>query len=199
MREVFLDPKSIVRPVMNSSLRRSIATLFLSLLLVPVMVLPATAHTSLSSSIPAAGQSLQEFPQVIELVFSEPLLTIGGDGTNYFELLGPAGDRIPLGSIEVDGAEVRAQVFGADFEPGSYRIAYRVVAGDGHVIRGEIAFTYSASIDIDAKAPSSVSVDGKSGDPAVLVLAVLIVITASVIVVLLLRSDPTSRERSDQG
>jgi methionine-rich copper-binding protein CopC len=184
---------------MSSSLRRRIATLFLSLLLVPVIVLPATAHTSLSSSIPAAGQSLQEFPQVIELVFSEPLLTIGGDGTNYFELLGPEGDFIALGTIEVDGAEVRAQVLGADFEPGSYRIAYRVVAGDGHVIRGEIAFTYSASIDIDAKAPSSVSVDGKSGDPAVLVLAVLIVITASVIVVLLLRSDPTSRERSDQG
>jgi methionine-rich copper-binding protein CopC len=184
---------------MSSSLRRRIATLFLSLLLVPVIVLPATAHTSLSSSIPAAGQSLQEFPQVIELVFSEPLLTIGGDGTNYFELLGPEGDFIALGTIEVDGAEVRAQVLGADFEPGSYRIAYRVVAGDGHVIRGEIAFTYSASIDIDAKAPSSVSVDGKSGDPAVLVLAALIVITASVIVVLLLRSDPTSRESSDQG
>ena len=184
---------------MSSSLRRRISTLLLSLLFSPVMVLPATAHTSLSSSIPAAGQSLQDFPQVIELVFNEPLLTIGGSGTNYIELLGPAGDRIPLGSIEVDGAEVRAQVFGADFEPGSYRIAYRVVAGDGHVIRGEIAFTYSASIDIDAKAPSSVSVDGKSGDPAVLVLAVLIVITASVIVVLLLRSDPTSRESSDQS
>ena len=199
MREVFLGLKSIVRPVMSSSLRRRIATLFLSLLLVPVIVLPATAHTSLSSSIPAAGQSLQEFPQVIELVFSEPLLTIGGDGTNYFELLGPEGDFIALGTIEVDGAEVRAQVLGAEFEPGSYRIAYRVVAGDGHVIRGEIAFTYSASIDIDAKAPSSVSVDRKSGDPAVLVLAVLIVITASVIVVLLLRSDPTSRESSDQG
>lgn len=196
---MFLGLKSIVRPVIGSSLRRRIATLFLSLLLVPVIVLPATAHTSLSSSIPAAGQSLQEFPQVIELVFSEPLLTIGGDGTNYFELLGPEGDFIALGTIEVDGAEVRAQVLGADFEPGSYRIAYRVVAGDGHVIRGEIAFTYSASIDIDAKAPSSVSVDGKSGDPAVLVLAVLIVITASVIVVLLLRSDPTSRESSDQG
>jgi methionine-rich copper-binding protein CopC len=178
---VFIDLKSIVRPAMSSSLRRRIATLFLSLLLVPVMVLPATAHTSLSSSIPAAGQSLQDFPQVIELVFNEPLLTIGGNGTNYIELLGPAGDRIPLGSIEVDGAEVRAQVFGADFEPGSYRIAYRVVAGDGHVIR------------------SPVSVDGKSGDPAVLALAVLVVITASVIVVLLLRSDPTSRERSDQG
>ena len=184
---------------MTSSLRRRISTLILSLLLVPVMVLPATAHTSLSSSIPAAGQSLQEFPQVIELVFSEPLLTIGGDGTNYFELLGPEGDLIALGSIEVDGAEVRAQVFGADFEPGSYRIAYRVVAGDGHVIRGEITFTYNASVDIDAKTPSPVSVDGKSGDPAVLALAVLVVITASVIVVLLLRSDPTSRERSDQG
>lgn len=184
---------------MSSSLRRRISTLILSLLFSPVMVLPATAHTSLSSSIPAAGQSLQEFPQVIELVFNEPLLTIGGDGTNYIELLGPAGDRTPLGSIEVDGAEVRAQVVEGDFEPGSYRIAYRVVAGDGHVIRGEIAFTYNASFDTDAKTPSPVSVDRRSGDPAVLVLAVLIVITASVIGVLLLRSDPTSRERSDQG
>jgi len=178
---------------MSSSLRRGISTLLLSFLFSPVMVLPATAHTSLSSSIPAAGQSLQDFPQVIELVFSEPLLTIGGDGTNYFELLGPEGDLIALGPIEVDGAEVRAQVFGADFESGSYRIAYRVVAGDGHVITGESSFTYQTetgaeSGESEGGSSDSAKASESRNDRSILVLAILILITASVAVGLLLRS-----------
>jgi methionine-rich copper-binding protein CopC len=96
---------------------------------------PASAHTALRSSSPASGEALAAPPKQVRLDFTEALsitpppqvaVTLGGQ-------------TVPSGPVRVDGTTLTAPVTAAG--PGTYTVAYRVVAADGHPVQGTVTFT----------------------------------------------------------
>jgi len=183
-------------------MKRIWATVLILIVLTPSQLSSVQAHTALVTSTPAAGEDLEEFPDRVELRFNEPLLNLGDEEANYFKLFSPAGEQLRLSALSVEGSLLSATVLDKRTEAGEYRIEYRVVAGDGHVIRGDIAFTITPQVGINEDREDQGEVGSSSqneGDTSVLVLGILILITASLVVALLLRSDSDSRSVSNQS
>ena len=123
------------------------APLFLCLILAN----PAIAHTSLLESTPKRDSIIATMPKEIILVFGEDLLTINDSTNNYFEVFDSANAKVSLSEINLDGAKLSARVLNDRIRAGKYSISYRVVAGDGHVVKGIVKFT--VGIDISNSAP----------------------------------------------
>ena len=102
---------------------------------------PAAAHTRLVSSTPAAGATA-EAPDEVVLVFSDPVQP----GLSAVSVTGEGGEEHAAGTPAAggDGTSV-SQALQAPLEPGTYRVAYRVLASDGHPITGELEITAAAA------------------------------------------------------
>jgi methionine-rich copper-binding protein CopC len=96
---------------------------------------PASAHTALRSSSPADGEALAAPPKQIRLVFTETVATTAPPQV----AVTLAGQTVPSGPVRVDGATIAAPVTASG--PGTYTVAYRVVAADGHPVQGTLRFT----------------------------------------------------------
>ena len=123
------------------------APLFLCL----VLASPVSAHTSLLESNPQRDSTIEKMPKEIILVFGEDLLTINDSKNNYFEVFDSTNAKMSLSEITLDGAKLSARVLNDQIKSGKYSISYRVVAGDGHVVKGIVKFT--VGIDISNSAP----------------------------------------------
>jgi methionine-rich copper-binding protein CopC len=126
-------------------------------------VSPAFAHTSLIASDPADGANLGSFPRTISLEFSETLLTLGDERSNYFQVLNEQEVPVELEGLRVDGATMTANLVPVSVTEGRFQVRYRVVSSDGHVIRGSIYFTVSLSSPAASTKP--VTEPSKSEDP----------------------------------
>ncbi len=104
---------------------------------------PAFGHSSLVSSTPAKDAVLNEFPSEVSLTFNESLLEIGNENPNKVEVVNSMGDLLS-GAAKVSGPviSVPVQITGND----EYRVSYRVVSADGHVIEGSYAFNVQSEI-----------------------------------------------------
>lgn len=120
-------------------MRRLLATLFLLV----VTALPVNAHSSLVSATPAENAVLTEFPTEVSLTFNENLLTVGEENPNRLEVFNSMGDLLSSASV-INGPVITApvQISGND----NYRVSYRVVSQDGHVIKGEYSFAVESEI-----------------------------------------------------
>ena len=113
------------------------------LVLAALAVAPATAlaamHLRLVRAEPAVNGTITRPPTVIRLVFSQqPELA-----TTSVRLRGPDSAQIALGPVRRDTAGnvgVAAEIRGKT-GPGRYTVSWRTMARDGHVMRGEYAFT----------------------------------------------------------
>jgi methionine-rich copper-binding protein CopC len=123
----------------------------LTLLSTTFLSQPSFAHTALVSSTPIAGSVLEDFPKEIVLDFNEPLLALGGERTNFFELLSPSGERVEIGEMVVEQSRVSSTVPTVPDTGGIYEISYRVVSSDGHVIKGSIDFEFEPNPSITTK------------------------------------------------
>lgn len=99
--------------------------------------LSAAAHTELSGTMPADGATLAAAPHELVLEFSEPVtltavIVHGTDGVEH------AIDPLPTSKSE------RFSVTAPELVPGSYRVDWRALSEDTHVINGEFAFTVEA-------------------------------------------------------
>jgi methionine-rich copper-binding protein CopC len=108
--------------------------------LVLISVTPALAHTTLVSSTPRNGSTIQVTPKSFFLNFSEVLAQIGDKSINTITLIGPSKIRVKLDSIRVMKSSISAKPF-APLPIGRYEIKYRVVAEDGHALNGVIKFS----------------------------------------------------------
>ena len=100
---------------------------------------PATAHTGLADSDPAAGARLQRAPERIVLRFTD---AISADFAQLSVRRGTDSPR-PLREV-VDGATVSATLPAPDDSRqgrAEWVVAYRVVSADGHPITGSVSFT----------------------------------------------------------
>lgn len=103
-------------------------------------VAPAAAHTSLISTDPADGQTLKKPPATVSLRFAEPLLDAGA----RMVAKDTAGATIDLGPAQVQGQTLTAQ-WPATADSGTYTVAYRAVAGDGHPLEGRFSFSIESA------------------------------------------------------
>lgn len=106
----------------------------------------APRHTSLRSISPADGAVLATPPSEIVLVFDEAV----SERFNQV-VLTRAGAVVSLGETTVSSATVRTPIPGV-LEAGAYRIAYRVVAADGHPITGQSTFEVAGAASPSAAA-----------------------------------------------
>lgn len=145
----------------------------------------AAAHDDLVSSTPADGQSVATSPEKVELEFSGELQSIA-EGVALL-VTGPDGEVV-TGDLEVEGPYVR--LFLRSVLPeAEYRVAYRVVSSDGHVVTGSTRF-FVGPVPADTGPASAPQDRSGAGMPVGVVIGVGVIaaITVSFVV---LRSRPS--------
>ena len=98
---------------------------------------PASAHTRLVSSNPAADATVKASPRTITLTFNERVVP----AFSKFELTMPAhGMNVPVTTtVSADGKRIVGTV-GSRLMKGSYKIVWTAAGADGHRMTGELAF-----------------------------------------------------------
>ncbi|GAD87040.1 MULTISPECIES: copper resistance CopC family protein [Nocardia] len=119
---------------------RTIVVALLAALAVALPVGPASAHSQLDSSIPAAGASVDSPLTMIELTFNQQI----GTAFATVGLTDSSGTSWAAQVSKVEGETVRVAV-SPTMPPQQYTVAYRVVSDDGHPITGSYDFTYTAA------------------------------------------------------
>jgi methionine-rich copper-binding protein CopC len=103
---------------------------------------PASAHTVLVNSIPQSESVISSLPPEINITFAEDLIDIGN--SNSIAVLDSSGEDMSQGEILVAGPTLSKALRPSD-KAGEYKVEYRAVAADGHVIKGEFTFTVDPS------------------------------------------------------
>ena len=95
------------------------------------------AHAKLVSSNPAAGQIVDEPPSEVELAFSAAVQT----SMRTIAVKNEQGERVDLQTVsDRDEGRVLTAGLSAGLPDGMYRIEWRVLSLDDHVISGDLAF-----------------------------------------------------------
>lgn len=99
----------------------------------------ASAHPFLRRSIPAASDTLAIAPSQLRLVFSEPIELRFA----RVLLLGPDGAPASLGALAIvpDSLGIVIAPINGLLPRGGYIVRWQAAGDDGHVVRGEYAFT----------------------------------------------------------
>ena len=100
----------------------------------------ANAHDELVGSNPESGASIEEFPEAIELTFSNVPSGIGSE----VEILDAEGENWAAGDVAIVD-RVASQPVRAGAPAGEYTVNWRVVSSDAHPIEGTFAFTAAAA------------------------------------------------------
>ena len=109
--------------------------MFCILLVSPSTVLP---HASLIKSVPARRAQIFKSPTQIQLWFSERLET----RFSSLKVIDSSGNRVDLGNVAVDTDDPKRISVGIKpLVPGQYKIRFRVLSVDGHVVEDEVPFT----------------------------------------------------------
>lgn len=107
---------------------------FLALFLLLISFsLPAYGHSTLVSATPEVNSTIDYLPKTISLTFNEPLLVVGDKNPNKVEVQTIVG-TVLSGKASIDGSTISVPV---NIENnGDFKVSYRVVSADGHVIEG---------------------------------------------------------------
>jgi copper resistance protein C len=100
------------------------------------------AHTSLLKSVPARRAVLFKSPSKAQLWFSEKLEA----RFSSVMVIDSEGGRVDLGNVEVVPNDEKQLSVGIGALPaGQYRIKFRVLSVDGHMVEDEFPFTVRGS------------------------------------------------------
>lgn len=111
---------------------------------------PATlvsAHTSLISSNPTDGTTIETWPTNVTLTFGEDLQVISGKKINLVAVTNSMAEELSTGEVAVSGRTITVPVK-ENSTPGIVLVNYRVAAGDGHIVEGEFTFTYKKNSEV---------------------------------------------------
>ncbi|TWP52690.1 copper resistance protein CopC [Lentzea tibetensis] len=122
------------------TLRRTATSLLLVIGALAFSAAPASAHTELKSSNPAAGAVLDEAPKQLELTFTEPV-TLPADAVQVVSDTG----SWTIGTPSVAGAVVTVPVTPSG-PAGPHTIKWKVVSEDGDPVSGSIIFALSKPV-----------------------------------------------------
>ena len=108
---------------------------FCVLLVSPSIVL---SHASLVKSVPARRAQIFKSPAQIQLWFNERLEA----RFSSLRVIDSNGRRVDLGNVEVSTDDAKKISVGVNsLAPGQYKIKFRVLSVDGHVVEDEVPFT----------------------------------------------------------
>jgi hypothetical protein len=110
----------------------------LALAILVAIALPAWAHAVLMESTPKANANVSGPELAINLRFN---VRVDG-GRSRLHLLDPDGAEVKLDAVKQSKPDT-LQSHAAGLKPGSYKLQWQVLASDGHLSHGEIAFTVS--------------------------------------------------------
>jgi methionine-rich copper-binding protein CopC len=130
----------------------------IGLMAMPLLSVPASAHTALVSASPSENAILEVLPSTISITFAEELIDIGD--SNSISVIDESGSELALSKPLVSGAVLTSELSPTQ-TLGLFKVTYRAVAADGHVIAGKYEFTVSpkaiAATDIESPEVTSVS------------------------------------------
>ena len=128
-------------------------------LAIPALLPAASAHDTLTSSNPAAGESLKQAPEALELTYSDEVLNL----SPAVRLTTSAGEEIFTETPTVSGntATIDLPPLPAD----DYQVLWRVVSSDGHPIEGTVDFTVTVGAETTAAADSGAVEPTESEEP----------------------------------
>lgn len=98
-----------------------------------------SAHMAYSKSMPDQDATLNESPDHVQVWFTQD----PEPAVSQLSLEGPGGE-IPLGETKVGDEKSLVAAVPAALAPGSYTVKWRSAGDDGHVLRGDIAFSVRA-------------------------------------------------------
>lgn len=116
---------------------------------------PASAHNALVSSEPAAKSTVTALPSEVVLHFEEAPLA----GGSAIVVRGPSGSSVTAGKAVISGSDVTVELETLT-EAGTYTVAWRSVADDGHPGTGTFTFTVP-----DSLLPNATPIDTPSPTP----------------------------------
>jgi len=100
-----------------------------------VSVLPASAHSLLLESSPAANAVLAEAPAVVALRFNNRI----EKRLSRLQVIDARGEARPL-AVRADGPPDRVEAPLPPLGPGPWRLEWHVLSADGHVVSGIFPF-----------------------------------------------------------
>ena len=103
---------------------------------------PASAHTVLVNSIPQSESVISSLPPEVTITFAEELIAIGD--SNSIKVFDSTNNDVSLGKVLVAGPTLSKALITSE-KTGIYKVEYRAVAADGHVIKGEFTFSVEPS------------------------------------------------------
>ena len=123
----------------------------ISILLCLLFPISALAHSPLSNVSPGDGAKLEDAPTEISMVFKSPaklikLELLKEKASAKKSLLGglfgnAGGEVVPLpNAILMETSETHVIPM-PEITSGDYHVKWRAIGGDGHVIKGDFAFT----------------------------------------------------------
>lgn len=123
-----------------------------AVLLVSVWALPASAHTELDTTVPAADSQVTDPPIEVVLDFTAALLP---DSQPAVRVIDPNGDDLVAAPPTLDGATVTVPLNLA-VTPGPHRVDWAITAADGDDQTGTFTFTFAPPADV-ATPPGAVA------------------------------------------
>jgi methionine-rich copper-binding protein CopC len=169
---------------------RRIAALAATLYLV-LLVPPASGHTVLVNSKPASDSVIQSLPSTITINFAEDLVSIGN--SNSISVLDANGEEISQGEVSVSGPMLSKQILASE-KTGLFKVEYRAVASDGHVIKGEFTFTVEESTattsEIDAEPINSLPTSSENKLSVYLILSATAIVGGLLILIFIWKKQP---------
>lgn len=117
--------------------------------------LPASAHDTLVSSTPTAGETLTALPDAFSVTMNEDLLDLDEKGSGFgIDIKDADGKYYGDGCVTVAGPTMStgALMLG---KPGEYTFVWQVVSSDGHATSDEFTFTWAPSGDYTAATGSA--------------------------------------------
>jgi len=110
-------------------------------LAVSVINTPASfAHAALEKTMPAKGSTVAPSTSQVTLYFGEDILVLKGKNPNSISVTNSKGMSVNAGETKVSGTKV-AEALKTPLASGKYKVSYRVVSADGHVVSGSYSFT----------------------------------------------------------
>lgn len=97
----------------------------------------AVAHAGLERTLPVAGSVVREPPPRVTLWFSQRL----EPAFSTVRVLSSNGERVDDGDARIDATDARMfSVSLRKLSPGTYRVRWRVLSVDTHVVEGDFTF-----------------------------------------------------------
>lgn len=164
-------------------MRRSITAGIAAVIMVIGSAVPAFAHSQEVATDPLDGATLNMLPASVSVTMDEKPMDVG----HAMAVTAPDGTRVSGPDVTITGHQLTVPIV-AQGPAGDYKVGYRVVSADGHVVTGAFTFTVTSGRPLAADLKQTQTNDDENSVTLVFAIFSLVMMAAFVtIAVLLLR------------